>query len=503
MLYIRMFITMGIGMWTSRIVLNALGFTDQGLYNLVGGFVSFLSLITESINSSFSRFLTFEIGRKDLNKVNIIFRNAVTVQWILALIIILLAETVGLWFVHNKMVIPADRINAVLIVYQLSVFSFVLGLVSSAPSALIIAYEKMNIYASVAVVTSVCKFVIALIIAHSNTDKLILYAFLLAILSLCVRLFYTIYCRRTFSFIKLGFSLNKEIFTPIFSFAGWSSLGSSAVIIQNSGTSVLLNLFGGPIANTINGIAHAANNLATLFVNGFPTAYNPQIIKRFASGDYRGLIVFLHQCSKFTYCLMLVMAVPVLINIEPLLVLWLKNIPDGTVIFGRLIIIYSLIECICRPLITAKRATGEIRNYQIIIGGILCLTIPIAYMFLKSGLPIWFSYIAIIITSFAAFIARMVMLRGAIPGWSSRIFFFDTVLHCVMATGASLVIPYIMNAIMPGSTWSVLIQCFVGVVWSFFCVYFVACNVKERKVLYSILVKILCQLNILKIKISA
>lgn len=497
-LYIRMFITMGIGIWTSRIVLNALGFTDQGLYNLVGGFVSFLSIITDSINTSFSRFLTYQIGLKDHNKVNIVFRNATTVQWILALIILLLAETVGLWFVYNKMIIPADRMHAVLIVYQFSVFSFVLELVSSASSALIIAYEKMHIFAGVAIVNSICKFAIAMIIAHSDTDRLILYAFLLALLSLFVRLFYTIYCRRSFSFIKLGFSLNKDVFTPIFSFAGWNSIGSSAAIIQRSGTSILLNLFGGPIANTINGIAHTANSLATLFVNGFTTAYNPQIIKKYASGDYRELIVFIHRCSKFTYCLMLIMAVPIIFNMGPLMVLWLKKIPDGTVIFGRLIIIYSLIECICRPLSTANLAAGKIRNYQIVVGGILLLTIPISYVFLKSGLPIWFSYIAIIITSIGALIARMMMLRGSIPGWSSRIFLVDTVLHCSMATGVSILVPYIMYFIMPCSTWSVLVQCFAGIVWSSLCVFFVACNSKERIVLYNMLIILLRRLKIVK-----
>lgn len=497
-LYGRMLITMAIGMWTSRIVLNALGFTDQGLYNLVGGFVGFLSLITNSINASFSQFITYEIGRGDKEGINRVFRNATAVQWILSLIIVILAETVGLWFVYNKMIIPPDRMHAVLIVYQLSVFSFVMGLLSTAPSALIIAYEKMNIFAGVAIATSVCNLGIALTIARADTDRLILYASLQALMLFCSRMFYTIYCKRAFPFIKFGFSFDKEVFKPIFNFAGWETIGSSAGILRGSGTSVLLNLFGGPIANTINGIAFTINNLATLFVNDFTTSYRPQIIKRYASGDYQGLVRFLHQCSKFSYCLILVMAVPVMINVEPLMILWLKNIPDGTAIFARLVIIFSLIECICRPLITAKLATGKIRNYQIIVGGILLLTIPISYLFLRVGLPIWFAYIAIIITSLGAFAARMLMLRGSIPGWSSRIFMATTVLRCLAATVVAVVIPLILHVIMPDNIWSLFVQCFAGFVWSCLCVYFVACNREEQEVMRGMIFKLLTKFNLVK-----
>lgn len=490
-LYVRMFITMGIGMWTSRIVLNALGFTDQGLYNLVGGFVGFLSLLTSSINGSFSRFLTYEIGCGNRDGLNRIYRNATTAQWILALIVLLLAETVGLWFVYNKMVVPPGRMQAVLIVYQLSVLSFVIGLISTAQGALVIAYEKMNVFAGVSIATSIGRFIIALIIAYSSTDKLILYATLLALQSLCTKFFYTIYCRYTFPFVKFGFSFDKAVFIPIFSFAGWNSIGTSATILRNSGTSVLLNLFGGPIANTINGIANTANALAMLFVNDFTTAYSPQIVKRYASKNYKDLVIFLHQCSKFSYCLLLIMAVPVMVNIEPLLILWLKKIPEGTAIFAQLIIVYSLIETICRPLISAKNATGQIRNYQIVVGGILLLTLPLSYLFLKVGLPICFSYVAMIMTSIGAFVARMLMLKGSIPGWSSRTFLITSVFHCMMATTASVVMPLVLHFLMPDGIWSVLFQCFVGFLWCCLCVYLIACNAGERKVLQGMLFKLL------------
>lgn len=481
LLYCRMFITMAIGMWTSRIVLNALGFTDQGLYNAVGGFVGLSALVTSSISGSISRFITFEIGRGDYDKVNRAVQNAITVQWVLAAIVAILGETIGLWFLNNKMVIPADRLFAVNVVYQLSIGNIVIGLVSSAPNALIMAHEKMNIYAGVAIVNSVAMLGVAFAIKYFGGDKLILYALLQFIIVLGVRIFYTIYVRRTFKFLKLKFSFDKDIFFPIFSFAGWNGIGTSAAILRSSGTSVLLNIFGGPIANTINGIANSVNNLATIFVNDFTTAFTPQITKRYAAGEYRSLIPFLHQCSKFSYCLLLVMAVPVFLNAESLLILWLKKIPKGTIIFARLIIIFSLIECICRPLIAAKNATGNIRNYQLIVGGILLLTLPIAYIFLKIGLPIYYTYVAFIITSLGAFVARMVMLQGAIPLWSTREFLFRSVSRCLLATAVAFMLPAMIHAYMPDSIWCAIAQCVIGFLWAAACVYLIAFNKNEKE----------------------
>lgn len=480
-LYVRMFITMAIGMWTSRIVLNALGFTDQGLYNLVGGFVGFLSIITSSIKSAFSRFLTYEIGRGNNEELNRIFRNATMVQWVLVLIVLLLAETIGLWFVCNKMVIPPDRMQAVLIVYHLSVALFAVELLSTAQSALVIAYEKMNVFAGVSIATSVGKFVIALVIAYSASDRLILYAILLALLSVGTRIFYAVYCRCAFPFIKLSASFDKEIFVSVFSFAGWSSITSSAHILRTSGTGVLLNLFGGPIANTINGIANSVSALITIFVNDFATAYNPQIIKSYAAKKSEDLITLLYRCSKFTYCVLLIVAVPVMVNVEPLLVLWLKKIPEHTVVFARLIIVYSLIECICIPLITAKNAAGNIRSYQIIVGGVVLMTLPISYLFLKLGFPLWITYVSMIFTSCVAFVFRMIVLKDSIPEWSSRNFFSTIILNCVITTIVSFTIPILLYYILPNKMLSVLVQCLVAVGWCCLCVYVIACNAEERR----------------------
>jgi O-antigen/teichoic acid export membrane protein len=480
-LYVRMLLTMVIGMCTSRIVLNALGFTDQGIYNVVAGFIGFSTLITGSISGSINRFITFALGAKKYTEVNLSVQNGITVQCILALIVLLAGETIGLWFVANKLVIPEGRELATHIVYQISIANLILGLLSSTDNALIIANEKFNIFAYISIANSLIALVIAFAIKYSHTDRLILYAFLQFLSALAVRIFYSVYVHWNYPMIKRRFGWNKGLLKPMFTFAGWNSIGTSAAVFRSSGTSVLLNMFGGPVANTINGIAGSVANLATLFVNDFTSAYSPQITKRYAAGEYKSLITFLHLCSKFSYCMIAAIAIPLMFNTEVLLKLWLKNIPAGTVVFARLIIVFSVIECVSKPLICAKNASGNLRNYQIAVGGILLFTLPLTYTFFFIGLPIYFSYISIIITSVMAFVARMLMLRGEIPLWSTRIFISSVILRCFFATVIALTLPTILFFLMPAGMVSALMQCLVGSLWAAWWLYRVALNEYERQ----------------------
>lgn len=495
-LYIRMFVTMAIGMWSTRLVLNALGFTDQGLYNVVGGFVGLFGLVTASVSGSIMRFLTYEIGRKDNDAINRVLQNSITVQWVLGIIILILGETIGLWFVNHKLVIPNDRIFAVNIVYQFSIGSIFIDLISSAQSALVIANEKMRVYAAISIIRSVLTLLIGIVLTFFGGDRLILYVALVFSVSLGIRFFYTIYCKRSFSYLQFKFRLNKDIFIPIFKFAGWNSIGTTAGVLRASGTSVLLNIFGGPIANTINGIANSVSNIVTIFVGDFTTAYSPQITKKYAAQEYTSLVPFLYQCSKFSFGLMSVMAVPIILNAKPLLILWLGKIPEGTINFVQLIIIYALIECYSRPLITAQNATGNIKNYQIIVGGILLLTIPLTYLFLKLDLPIYFAYISIIITSLGAFIARMIMLRGLIPFWDIKEFFFRVIVRTILSLAISFSFPAILHLWLPNNIYFMIIQCFISFIWSCGSVFFIACNKHERAEIIAMTRKIASKLII-------
>lgn len=485
-LYGRMVITMLIGMWTSRLVLNALGFTDQGLYNVVGGFVGFLSLVTASIGNSIGRYITFELGRDNKEGIKKAIQNAIAIQLVLCIIVLILAETIGLWYINNKLVVDSGRLFAVNVVYQFSVGSFILSILCSTANGLIIAHEKLGVFAAIAICTSVCNLAIGIIITYYGHDRLIFYSALQFCINLATRIFSQIYAKSKFPYCSYMPKFNKEVFKPMFSFAGWNMIGTSAAILRGSGTSVLLNYFGGPIANTINGIANQINIIASLFVKDFTTAFNPQITKKFASGS-PDLVPFISRCSKFSYFLLMVMMVPIFLNIEPLLVFWLKKIPDGTVIFAQLIMIFTAIECISRPLITAKDATGKIAAYQGIVGGILLLTIPLSYTFLKLGFPIYYSYVAFIITSIGAFFARMVMLRGSIPGWSSYTFLTRTCLKCFYTTIIGALLPIFFYLVFPRDFRYVILQCIFGFLWCVTCVYLIGCNKSERKAICKML----------------
>lgn len=476
-LYVRMALTLLVGVWTSRIILNALGFVDNGLYNVVGGFVAFFAIITSSQSSAISRFLTFEIGRGDKNEVNRIFQNSLSLQVIFSLIILILAETIGLWFVNTKLVFPADRVLEVNIIYQLSIATFIIGLLSVSQNALIIANEKMSIYAYVSIATCLARLAISFIIMYAPSNKLVLYAFLLFILGLGTRIFYAIYSKKSFPYCKYKFRVDKSTLKEMFGFAGWNFIGDSAVVLRTSGISVLLNMFAGPIANTINGIANQFATLVSMFVGDFTTAFNPQITKKYASQQYSELIPFLYKCCRFSFLLMALMAVPVFFNVDFILMIWLKKVPALTSIFIQITIVYCLVECISRPLITAKLATGKIKIYQIIVGGTLILTLPLAYLFLKLNLPIYYSYVAIFATSFAAFFIRLYMLRGGIPLWSSSSFLWKVALHCLIVLILCSLIPVLLRYFVNINPWLSIACSFL---WSFFIIGFIGCNKQER-----------------------
>lgn len=485
-LYIRMLITLIIGIWTSRIVLNALGFVDNGLYNVVGGFVGFFSVITSAQSNAISRFLTFEIGRGDIRNINSIYHTSLFIQVVLCVVILILAETVGLWFVNAKLIIPPERLFAVNVVYQLSIGSFLLSILSTSQNALIIAHEKMNIYAYVSIFSAVAKLIISFVIASSPVDRLILYASLLFCVSLATRLFYAIYISRAFPYCSYGFSDYKLYYKKMAGYAGWSFIGETAGVLRGSGISVLLNIFGGPVANTVNGIANQVNSLVNMFVNDFTTAFNPQITKKYATHEYESLLVYLYRCSKFSFLLMTVMAVPIFFNVDFLLVFWLKKVPSETFVFTQLIIIMSLIESLSRPLITAKAATGNIRNYQLIVGGILLLSLPLAYIFLKVGLPIYYSYVALITTSGGAFVARMLLLDGAIPLWRTNIFMKKVFFPMVFVLIISASVPWGLKNIMYLSPYILFPVSFV---WTVLVVTIIGCNRAERHFIFSTLKK--------------
>ena len=407
LLYFRMFLTLGVSLYTSRVVLNTLGVEDFGIYNVVGGVVMMFSFLNSSMASATQRFLSFELGKNDLIQLKKVFSMSVNIHVIIALAIFILAETIGLWFLNTKLVIPAERLYAANWVYQFSILSFMVTILSVPYNAIIIANERMKVYAYVSIIEVILKLIILYILVWFGFDKLKLYAILVFFVSAIIWLIYKTYCNSNFSESKYQYYWDKPLFSTLMNYAGWNLFGNLAVVTMVQGINIMLNLFFGPIVNAARGIAYQVNGAVNSFVINFQMAMNPQIVKSYASGDLKYMHKIIFQGAKYSFFLLFILSLPILLETELILKIWLKNVPEHTIIFTRLAIINVLIDSISGPLMTAAQATGNIKKYQAIVGGLLLLILPISYLFLIMGYPPEITlYISISISIIALQIGR-------------------------------------------------------------------------------------------------
>ena len=443
-LYIRMFLIMGISLYTSRIVLRVLGEIDFGLYNVVGGIVMMFTFLNGALAGATSRFITYEIGRKDYLQLHRVFNVAFITHILIALSIVVLAETMGLWFLYNKMVIPEGRLNAAFWVYQISVLSCVLSITQVPYTAAIIAHERMNIYAYVGIVEVVFKLAIAYLIGISKYDRLIVYASLLFIVQLLLMIYYRIYCNKHFAECKLMLVRDKQMYKNMFVYAGSDMIGNIAGLAQGQGLNLLLNMFFGPAVNAARGIAYQVQGAVTQFSGNFMTAVKPQIIKRYAVGKIGDMMQLVIQSSCFSYYMMLLIVVPICFEANFILSLWLGEYPEYTVSFLRLILVLCMIQTLKTPRTTVFHATGKILMPNIIVGTILCLAFPIAYFLLKSGGSPESVFWAAIGSLVLSEVASILILKRRInyPVWS---YVQNVHIRCTFVTAISLIIPFMVR----------------------------------------------------------
>lgn len=482
-LYIRSIVTMLIGLYTSRVILQALGVEDYGIYNVVGGFVSLFSLISGSISGSISRFLTFELGRGDTEQLKLVFSTSLFVLIGLSVIVVIAAETFGLWYLYNKMVIPLNRMNAAFWVFHLSVFSFVLALINAPYAASVISHEDMHIFAYLGIFDAFCKLAICYLVMIAPLDRLIYYALLLCLLGILNQCIYVSYCRRHFEESHFKLIFEKKLFKRMFSFAGWNFIGSSAAILRNQGASLLLNAFGGPVVNAANGIATTITGVVSGFVNNFTQAFSPQITKRYAASEYESLMSLLIYGSKYSYYLLFLLSLPIMLNAHFIFKIWLGVVPEYTVAFSRWIFIFLLAESISRPIITAKNATGEIRNYQIVVGGVLLLMLPISYVCLKLGASVVVVAISNAATAILAVFARMYLLRGDFPCWSSRIYFKKVLINVLCVSITASVFPILSYINLQEGWIRFLTTSFLSFLCTIISILYIGCTRLERELI--------------------
>ena len=361
MLYIRMILIMMISLYTSRIALEALGITDFGILNLVGGIVTLLSFLNASMVSTIQRFLTYELGRGDLDRLKLIFKTSLAVQFVLAILVIIIAETVRLWFLHTKVII---------------------SIISAPYSALIISYERMSAFAYISILEVLFKLFIAFGILYIAFDKLKIYIVLSCLVQLIIRIVYGIYCKR-FETVKGKLCWNSNIFKEIIHFTSWNTLGSIAYVVLTQGINVVLNLFFGPVVNAARAIAMQVQSAITQFYMSFQTAVNPQITKSFAKNDFGYVNNLIIKSAMFSLFLLYFIALPIYLQTDVILKIWLKTVPEYTTVFIKFTILIGIIESTSSSIMTVVRAIGHMKIYQIVISNILMLSIPIIYILLK------------------------------------------------------------------------------------------------------------------------
>lgn len=412
LLYVRMLFLMLVSLYTSRVILNALGVQDFGIYNVVGGVVAMFNIISGSLSGAISRFITYELGKGDEEKLKKVFSASVTIQFILSLIIVLLIETVGVWFLNSKMTIPADRMIAANWVLQFSIITFVINLISVPYNATIVAHEKMSAFAYISIFEGLGKLAVAFLIMLSPIDRLVFYAILMCAVAASVRILYGFYCKRHFTECHYSFHWDKEILKQMFGFAGWSFMGNGAYLLNTQGVNILMNLFFGVSINAARGIAVQVDSVLRQFINNFTTAVNPQITKSYAQGNLPYMHNLICQSAKFSAFLMIFFLVPFILESDIILKLWLKTVPGYASIFVKWIILTSLVDtALTNSLVTAITATGKIRNYQIVVSSTGLLVFPFSWIAYKFGAAPEATYIIFLIVYSLLIFVRLRMIR--------------------------------------------------------------------------------------------
>ena len=480
MLYFRMFFMMLLGLFTSRVVLEALGENDYGVYNVVGGVVAMFSIISASMSTAASRFITYELGKTEGAQLNKVYSTTVTIQFIISLLVVILAEPAGLWFIDNKMTIDPSRIAAARIVLHFTLLSFVVNLMSVPQMASITAHEKMNAYAYIGVFEGLLRFAIAIMISRCGYDRLILYSMLMAGSVILVRMAYSSYCSKNFQECRYKPVFDKGLFREMFSFAGWNFIGSVSGVLRDQGGNILVNIFSGPAVNAARGLAVQLNGAIQSFVTNFMTAVNPQITKSYASGDKQYMFSLMRKSSRMAFYLLFILALPVLFNTEYVMSLWLKEVPDHSVLFVRLFLIFTLSESISMPLITAMFATGKVRDYQIVVGGLQLLNLPISYALLKTGAIPEITVVVAIAISQVCLFARLLMLKKTI-GLSPAEFLHRVYFNVIGVIAVAIVLPDIVTQFNVAG----IIKVLVAILSAALSIMFMGCTRSERNRMYN------------------
>lgn len=480
LLYARMMFIMCVQLFTSRVVLNTLGIVDYGIYNVVGGIVSMFTFLNGAMATSTQRYITYSLGKGDMRTLKSVFSTSVQIHVLISIIVIVLAETIGLWFLYNKMIIPVERLDIAVWVFQLSILTAVVTIMSVPYNSDIIAHEKMSAFAYISVIEVTLKLLIVYLLYISDFDKLLFYAVLLAIIQLAIQCIYKIYCNRHFEESKIIWKWNRSLFKEMGAFAGWNLWGNLAGTLFGQGINMLLNVFFGPAVNAARAIAVQIEGAIMQFSTNFLMAVNPQITKTYAQGNLEDMHRLLFRASKFAFMLLFILSLPVMLEIDTILTVWLKKPPEWTGIFVCVILCTAIIDAMARPFMTAAAATGDVKLYQSVIGGILLSIVPIAYVVLKlGGNPVSVFVVHLVVAAFA-FITRLFIIRPMIK-LSVRSYVANAILPVFKVLLAGIALPLSLRFVLPKSISLAIIIIIVSVVCAMLSSYVFGLTSHERE----------------------
>jgi len=462
MLYFRMLLTMIVSLYTSRVVLNTLGVEDFGIYNVVGGVVTMFSFINSSMSSATQRFISFELGMKNFDKVQNIFSMSINIHLLIASIIFVLAETIGLWFLNTHLVIPVNRIEAANWVYQFSILSFIVTIMGVPYNAFIIAHERMNVYAYVGIIEVIFKLLIVFSLTWFGIDKLKFYGILIFSVSVVIWLIYRIYCMKYFVETKYRFFWDKVLFKTLMNYSRWNLFGNIAGVAMGQGVNILLNMFFSPVVNAARAIAYQVNGAVNGFVSNFQIAMNPQIVKSFAVKDLKYMHQLIYKGSKYSFYLLFLISLPLLLETDIILKIWLKNVPDYTLVFCQFVLINTLVDSISGPVMTAAHATGKIKLYQGVVGSMLLLVLPVSFFFLKFQYPPESTFYISIFFSLIAIFIRLLIVSPLI-NLSIFSYMKYVILRILLVTIIALILPLTFNHILPQGYSRLIIVTFLSI----------------------------------------
>jgi O-antigen/teichoic acid export membrane protein len=483
-LFIRMLVVMCVGLFTSRIILSTLGVNDFGTYNVVGSIVVLFSFLQTALTNATYRFFTFDLGLNDAQKLNRTFSMSINAHLILSLIVIVLAETIGLWFLNYKLNIPNGRLSAANWAYHLSILTFCIKIIRTPYNSSIIAHERMSFFALTSIVEAVLKLFIVYVLVMGSFDKLILYTFLLLFVEVILLIWYWGYCIRIFPECHYSKYWDTNLLFKLVSYSGWSTVVNATDVGVTQAIVFFFNMFFGVVTNAALGIANQVNTYLIQFLQSFSQSFNPQIIKSYAEGSREYFIKLIFSTSKISFYMFFIVAFPIMLNSEFILKLWLGNVPENTSSFVCLILAYSLVDAYSAPLWTAVHATGNLKTHQLLMSSIKILNIPLAYLLLKMGYSAYWALAIKAILNFVCSVVRPIYMKKLI-NLHIKEYFFDVVLKVYGVAFLSLPLPIFLFKNINNDWNRLIITSVSSFVVIGLLIYFIGLNIAEQKLIRS------------------